>query len=426
MIVFNTKLNTFLGKAERSIFFNLFLIVCVSLVFYPLLNNEFLNSWDDQWVVVNTYTEGGFRFQNLKAIFLETYNTQYAPFNELLYLSLYQLFGYDPYVFHFASILIHIINVLLVYRVSTELILRIDRNDRRKAHACGFLIALFFGIHPFNVEAVAWISASKILVYATFYLLATYTIIIFMERREVKHYLLTVILFVFSFFGKEQAVIFPIWMILLWCCLGNSLKNKKIWFYITPFLILSLVFGILTMFAQSKLGYGVLSKEEDYPFWQRIFLGSYAYVDYLAKSLIPTKLFYLYPFPSPKGKPLPDWILLCPLAIVTVCLICWKLIKQPVLLFGLLFFSIHIAIALHIIPLSRHAIIADRYAYVSTIGIGLIIVYYAYSLIYGNINKFIKPVVVLSLFSLLIYFAVYSHQRTYQWHDSESIKWQAK
>ena len=44
-----------------------------------------------------------------------------------------------------------------------------------------FLTALLVGIHPFLVEAVAWIAASKILLYACFYLIALHC---YLERAE--------------------------------------------------------------------------------------------------------------------------------------------------------------------------------------------------------------------------------------------------
>lgn len=378
-------------------------------------------NWDDQWVVVNRYTEGGVNFENISAIFTEFYSSQYAPFNELLYLFLYRFFGYDSYVFHLASLIIHVCNIILVFYTSMILLKRIKEIDQSNASLIAFLIGLYFGIHPFNVEAVSWISASKILVYTTFYLLATRSFIAYLEKKSFKYYLLTVVLFVFSFFGKEQAVVFPLWMIVLYLMFGYKLSDKKIWLAVVPFFVLSIVFGILTMLSQLDTGYGALSQEATYPIWQRFFLGSYAYFEYLFKTIFPFKLYYLYPFPSNIGQPLPNWILIYPLLLSVIVMAFWKVIKSPPFAIGLSIFTIHILLALHIIPLSRHAIIADRYAYISTIGIGFVIFYYLY-LFYIKSNHWVKKLLALGVIIFIIYLGKYSHSRTYKWHDSESIK----
>ena len=150
------------------------LIVVGFLVYYPILSNQLLDYWDDQWVVMNHYTEGGFNLQNIWSILTEFYHGQYAPFNEFLYLFLYTTFGYNPFVFHLASLVIHVINSCLVFILLKKiLVLNARLQSAKVIHLISFITALIFCIHPFNVESVAWMSASKIIVYALFYFLAT-------------------------------------------------------------------------------------------------------------------------------------------------------------------------------------------------------------------------------------------------------------
>jgi len=151
------------------------LIGSVLAVYFPILGNDFLYYWDDQWVVINVYTEGGLNVQNLWAIFSEFYHGQYAPLNESLYLILYTTFGYKPFWFHLASLLLHAANVLLVYACIFRLLELSRKIVIEHKQLIAFFTALIFAVHPFNVESVAWMSASKVLVYSFFYLLATYT-----------------------------------------------------------------------------------------------------------------------------------------------------------------------------------------------------------------------------------------------------------
>jgi hypothetical protein len=203
------------------------LIGSVFTAYFPVLGNDFLFYWDDQWVVINSYTEGGLNGTNLLSIFTEFYHGQYAPLNELAYLILYSLFGYNPFWFHLVSVLSHTVNVLLVY-VCIKRLLELDLKIVTKYKPLtAFFTALIFAVHPFNVETVAWISASKVLVYSFFYLSAALAFLFYTKQGKLQYYFLTLFLFICSFLGKEQAVSFPLWLLLIYWLTGYDFKNKK-------------------------------------------------------------------------------------------------------------------------------------------------------------------------------------------------------
>ena len=79
----------------------------VAFCYSPVFSNGFLDSWDDQWMVMNIFTESGFRMENLIAVFTQSYKGQYSPLVELNYMVLYGLFGYDPFWFHLMSFVWH-------------------------------------------------------------------------------------------------------------------------------------------------------------------------------------------------------------------------------------------------------------------------------------------------------------------------------
>ena len=85
----------------------LILAIITFLVYYSTLKNGFLTGWDDQWMVMNVFTESGFRMENLIAVFTQSYKGQYSPLVELNYMVLYGLFGYDPFWFHLMSVVWH-------------------------------------------------------------------------------------------------------------------------------------------------------------------------------------------------------------------------------------------------------------------------------------------------------------------------------
>ncbi|SFK34082.1 hypothetical protein SAMN05216357_101371 [Porphyromonadaceae bacterium KH3CP3RA] len=401
-----------------------FIILGVSavVVYYPILNNQLLDFWDDQWVVMNYYTEGGFTIQNIWRILTEFYHGQYAPFNEYLYLVLYSIAGYNPFVFHLASLILHIVNTCLVFLVTEKLLTLCGKIDIKIIPPVSLITSLIFCVHPFNVESVAWMSASKVLVYALFYLLATYTFLCYMKTAKTRFYIYTLLLYVFSFLGKEQAVVFPLWMLLIYWLLNRQLSDRKVWMATLPFFLLSVVFGIITIYSQYADGGGFLAGNDNYPLWQRIVFACYAYLEYLFKITFPFKLSYLYPFPSAIGDPLPNWLLVYPAVILIIAASLWTFIRQWPVAFGLLFFTVHIAIALHIIPLSRFAIVADRYAYLAVIGIGFILAYYGVMLYNGLKKRSLKLLTVMLFAGYLLYFGIYAHQRTYTWYDTDALK----
>ena len=324
-------------------------------------------------------------------------------------------------VFHLASLLLHTGSVCLAYIIIIRIFKQTKNQSDVNVSAIAFITALLFAVHPMNVESVAWVSASKIMIYAFFYLLATYTYIIYLDRKKTGFYILTLLLFTLSFGGKEQAVLFPVWLLMLYWLLGYSFKARKLWFQLTPFFALAFVFGVVFMSSQAIYGFGALSNEDAYPFWQRIVLGCYSLFEYLAKFLFPYKLLYIYPFPTMKNEPLHEWMLLYPVLIVIIITALWKFIKQKPVAAGLLFFLIHIAIVLHIIPLSRAAIIADRYIYLSSIGLSFIIAYYLVRFT-TNRKGLIRNSVISVFVCILFYLGIYANLRSREWKDTESIK----
>jgi hypothetical protein len=404
---------------DKNYFYPVLLIIAVILAYFPILSNDFLYHWDDQWVVMNHYTESGFTGENLWAILTEFYHGQYAPFNELLYLSLYSLFGYDPFPFHLASLLLHIACACLIY-CTFKLLLEINTKKTKHPQIIAFLTALIFALHPFNTESVAWMSASKVLVYAFFYWAATYYFLLYLKRGKTSCYIYTLLLFICSFLGKEQAVTFPLWMLLLYWMRGQSIQNRKIVLTTLPFFVLSLFFGIVTMLSQSG-GTTIISQDDTYPVWQRLVYACYTFSEYLFKTVLPYKLSYLYPFPSLVGEPLPDWLLIYPL-LITLLLVSFgkALLSKRVLSFGLVFFLIHIAVALHLISLSRFAVVADRYAYVATAGVAFMLSFYAVRLF--EKRKQYRKIVVILLTGYVLYLGIYANRRSYVWYNTDTLK----
>ena len=129
------------------------LVLAGLLTYYPVIGHQFLLFWDDQWVVLNYYTEGGLNPENFWDILTDFYHGQYAPFNEYLYLLLYNLAGgYHPAVFHVASLLLHLGNMLWVYVILRSLLPLCTSWSRPKNDVAAFLIAGKFKVRAFFIS----------------------------------------------------------------------------------------------------------------------------------------------------------------------------------------------------------------------------------------------------------------------------------
>lgn len=136
------------------------LIAVVAGVFVPVLNFDFVN-WDDPWYVINNGLIQGWSSSNLFGIATENVARNYAPLTIFSFLLDHTFWGVNARGFHATNLAFHLLNVVLVY----GLVLQLTKN-----RFAAFFAAGVFGLHPLQVETVAWVSSRKGLLSATFML----------------------------------------------------------------------------------------------------------------------------------------------------------------------------------------------------------------------------------------------------------------
>ena len=389
------------------------LMLVILLVYISILRHHFLYQWDDQWVVFNPYTNAGLEWKNLWAVLTKFYHGQYAPFNELNYILIHSVFGYSPMAFHIASILWHVANAVLLFLFLKRLLKMIPNNPLvEQSRNVAWVCTLLWAVHPVNVEPVAWISASKILVYAFYYLAAMLLYLYYIERPGIGKYIGLLALFVASFFGKEQAVVLPLAFLLVDYIIKREEKISYLLLEKAPFLILALFFGIVTIISQ---GFG--GNMPEYSLWQRLLFCGYTLYEYMVKTLLPMNLMYLYPFPTTPEGDMPFMMYVYPLMIAAAAYLVYVFRKERILVFGILFFVVHLLVAIHFISISRFAIVADRYNYLAMIGPLLVIAYYLCQ--WSQKNKLAARAAVGLYFAYLCTYTVIYQQN---WDNSEHVK----
>lgn len=339
-------------------------IVITALVFSNSLNNEFVN-WDDDKNFyendnITSLTDGNF-WANTKQIFTNPVIGNYNPLTIWTFLLENHLFGLDqPFYWHLNNLILHLLCVLMVYLLCLNLNLGV---------LGAVVVALLFGIHPMRVESVAWVTERKDVLYGVFYLTALYYYAKSLKSK--KQYLIPILLcFILSLFSKIQAVVLPLSMLAIDYLVKKEISWKDLinkWFYFA----LSLVGGLIGIYFLKDQG--SLESNATYPIWQRVFIGSYSYIVYLVKSIVPYRMSPLYPYPNTFPTLFYPTILIAP---ALLGLLWWGFKKNfKVIVFGLLFFTFNIMFLLQILGAGQ-GFIADRFTYMAYFGLFFIMGYY--------------------------------------------------
>ncbi|MHC4402402.1 MAG: tetratricopeptide repeat protein, partial [Planctomycetota bacterium] len=135
------------NKTYRSFATVSSLVLLTVVVYVPALYCGFI--WDDDAYVVNNETlrsVGG-----LGQIWFQFGATpDYYPLTFTTFWLEYQAWGLEPFGYHLDNVLLHALNVVIVYWLLTRL--RVPG---------AFFAAALFAVHPVHVESVAWITERK-------------------------------------------------------------------------------------------------------------------------------------------------------------------------------------------------------------------------------------------------------------------------
>jgi len=392
------------------IFILLFITLCVYL---SILDAGYAPT--DDWLMLRSYS-GSLKKISLAYIvntFKNFHEGLYHPLVTLSYTLEVNLFGFIPAVFHLDNILLHLINIYLVFLIFFKL----SKNN----YWVGFIVAILFALHPTRVEAVAWISARKDLLYAPFYLLS---ILFYLKHNENSdshsifsvYMYISVLFFLLSCFAKSMAITLPFFLILI-DLYTNKFNKKKIKWY-SIFFLIALIFVFLTFVSH----YNTITFDSNERLQLTFFKTCVNFINahfniifYLDKFLLPINLYCLYPIFYEETLYMPPWfIMYSPLVLyLMILLICLSLKKTKVVFFGFMFFLVTIAPVSGVFPIGDFAV-ADRYTYLPYLGLFYIFAKFIVFLSY-KYNNLIKAITI--CFCILIEgtFGYLSYNRVIDW-----------
>jgi protein O-mannosyl-transferase len=400
-------------------------------VFAPVVGFQFINVDDNVYVVGNEHVQQGLNWHSAKWAVTSLEAANWHPVTWLSHLLDDSLFGRNPHGHHATSLLLHTLNVVLLF-----LWLRRMTGALWKSA----IVAAIFAVHPLGLESVAWIAERKNVLSTLFMLLALWAYVGYVRKPGVLRYLLVALWFALGLMAKPMIVTLPFVFLLLdyWPLrrLGfdgiesseqevgsdgvpdplpekathNSLLYRcleKI-----PLLILAIGSSVMTMKAQA------LDHEiKIVSLGSRIANGLLSYQTYLRQMVWSSKLAIFYPYRDFAILSRPILAALLLVSTVTVLAV-WQIKKRPYLAVGWFWYlgTLVPAIGLiHVGDISH----ADRYTYVPMIGILIAVVWGVAE--FGKHKPALRYGLIAAAATAVLVLAVTTTRDVYYWHDGVSI-----
>ncbi len=370
------------GKDSRSLRRNfgiaLILVAAVVAIYAQSFRFGAVRFDDPQYLAGNIHLQNGLSVDGLKWSFSGPFGSNYFPLTLLSHMLDRTLFGDNLGGHHLTSVALHALNSILLFGALFSL---------TGARGPSAAVAMLFAVHPLNVESVAWIAERKNVLSTTFWILSMWSYARYARRASLARYLCTVLLLVLGLLAKPMLVTLPLVFLLLdyWPLdrirwrkskaaeRTPSLPRRSVGFLIAeklPLLAICVASSVVTLHAQSR---GIPSSET-LPLLPRLANAVVAYVRYLGKTGWPAELTMHYPHPyvpGMGGEPLDAWqIAGAATLLLVLTVLAIAVVRRRYLLVGWFWFLGTLVPTIGFVQVGDQAL-ADRYAYVTAIGLFL-------------------------------------------------------
>jgi protein O-mannosyl-transferase len=369
------------GQGKEYAWFRRNLVLCLLLaaatigVYFPVGHHPFIEYDDQSYVTENPHVQSGLTWETFTWALTSTDASNWHPLTWLSHAADVSLFGLNPAGHHWTSLLIHVVNVILLF-------LLLQRATGAMWQS--FLVAALFALHPMNVESVAWIAERKNVLSTTLFFLTLAAYGWYAQRPSVRRYAAVAGLFTLGLAAKPMVITLPFVLLLLdfwplqrienWTAPSENFPaqqapSARLAIEKLPLLVLSAASAMITVATQNVAEIST----QALPLSVRLPASLYAYGVYIWKTFWPVNLALIYPHP---GRTLGLWRpLFAALMIVVVTIAAWKQRSaRPYLIVGWFWF---LGTAVPIIGIMQVGVqvVADRYAYLPLLGLFVMIVW---------------------------------------------------
>jgi Tfp pilus assembly protein PilF len=408
------------------------LLICLALAvstfiaYEPIRHNDFVQYDDYTYVLENTNVKGGITLRSVIWAFTKSYEANWHPITWLSHMLDCEIYGLNPLGHHITNLLIHIANTLLLFLLLSKMTNAVWRSA---------FVAAAFALHPIHVESVAWAAERKDVLSGLFWMLTILAYVRYTKHPNVKRYMLVLLLFAMGLMSKPMVVTLPFVLLLLdywpldrliWQqnATANPVQEQQntsatyqkapIWYLLmekVPLFALSAVSSAITFIAQ-KHGKAVVSLT-NWPLHLRVINALECYLSYIMKMLYPKGLAVSYP---PQKETMIDVVVLA-VAGVIVLLMVWGRGKRW-LVVGLLWYLGTLVPVIGLVQVGLQ-IMADRYTYLPSIGIFLVIAWGAKEIF--SKMRYSKAILSSGAATALIAMVLLTRTQVSYWRDSPTL-----
>jgi tetratricopeptide (TPR) repeat protein len=342
------------------------LLFCLVLIVYlPSLSSGFI--WDDDDYVTENSTLRS--LGGLRQIWLEPEATpQYYPIVFTTFWVEQHLWGLSPAGYHLVNAALHAANAVGVWLIL-----------RRLSIPGAWFAAALFGLHPVHVESVAWITERKNLLSASFYLLAMWQFLGWVEgvsaegdrlRRSgsLHSYTLGFCFFICALLSKSVTCSLPAVLVLLRWWKAGQIRVREIGPLVPLFGVGALLAFNTAWLERAHVGASGVAFS--WTLAERVLIAGRALWSYATTLLWPFDLCFIYARWTVQSTAWWQWTIVLGALSIPLALLAWQRRLSGALV-ALLCFGGTLLPALgffNIFPM-RYAFVADHYQYLASLGI---------------------------------------------------------
>jgi tetratricopeptide (TPR) repeat protein len=385
-----------------------------------------VNFDDDLYIYDAPAIQAGPTLRGIGAAFTSPHARNWHPLTTVSHMLDCRLYGLNAGGHHATNVVLHTIAVILLFRV-----LRKTTGATWKSA----IVAALFAVHPLHVESVAWVSERKDVLSAIFFFLMLGAYARYARAPSITRYFVVTALFAAGLMSKPMLVTAPIVLLVLdyWplrrfeqitsiTAATTVLRSdnqrriiQRLFLEKIPLLILSVGAGIVT-FALQKRAAGAIPP---LPLLWRAQNAVLSYVIYIWKTLWPTRLAVFYPHPN---NTLAIWqvaLAIVFLLVITYAAVVWR-DKRPYLFTGWFWYLVMLVPVIGLIQVGEQGH-ADRYTYLPSIGLFLIVVWAVGDIAAVNRVGFWRGVATAGAVVVVAAMACTAFTQTSHWRNSETL-----
>ena len=279
-----------------------------------VLNADFVN-WDDNWLIYENSKLGFLDFSHIWSVLRNDYFSSafYTPLAGLRFCIIYTVAGLKAFAYHFANLLFHVINTVLLFMVVKKLaLLSLGKRQstmisNARINLVAALAVLIWSLNPLMVEPTALVAAGPHAQAVTFILLS---LLSYMRANETgtkafRWLTASIVFYGASILSQLITLTFPFILLILdiyplkrISIERGSLKSLEVRHAILekiPFVMITLIVIVvdLTVLNKLQIGHHVSSLAE-FGLLDRTMQAFYVYAYYLWRPWYPVNLSPVY------------------------------------------------------------------------------------------------------------------------------------